>query len=313
MLNDPLSMDGKTVLITGASSGVGLASALLLAERGAFVVMICRNPVRARFMRNEIAKWASGRSPALFLADLSSQGEIHRLADDLYGSISRIDVLINSAGTVFTNRELTVDGVEKTLAVNHIAPFLVTSLLLDLVRAAPAGRILTLASGVHSSSLDFSNLHGERHYDFIGAYRRSKLCNILFTYELARRLAGTAITANCLSPGPTLTRLGDNLTGLQAIFPWVVKRIPFVLGLPEGGGRPIVYAATSPALAGITGRFFLRGRDTRTKPITYNGEVAEKLWNATGALCEGRGGQWDISHPLSRLFSYHNLRGPVIW
>jgi NAD(P)-dependent dehydrogenase (short-subunit alcohol dehydrogenase family) len=294
MLNDPSLMDGKTVLITGASSGVGLATALLLAERGAFVVMICRNPVRARFMCNEIAKCASGRSPVFFLADLSSQPEIHRLANELHASISRIDVLINCAGTVFTNREVTPNGVEKTLAVNHIATFLITRLLLDLVQAAPTGRILTVASGLHSSSLNFSNLQGEQHYNFMDAYRRSKLCNILFTYELARRLAGTAITANCLSPGPTLTRLGDNLTGVSALFPWVAKRIPFALGLPEGGAWPIVYAATSPTLAGVTGRFFQRGRDTRTKPITYNNVVAENLWRATEALCDSREAGQDI-------------------
>jgi len=288
MLNNSSTMDGKTVVITGASGGVGLAATLLLAERGAFVVMICRNPVRARFIRNEIAKVASGRSPVFFLANLSSQAEIRRMADDLHDSISQIDVLLNNAGSVFSHREVTVDGVERTLATNHVAPFLVTRLLLDLVLASPGGRILTVASGVHSGSLDFANLQGERHYGFIDAYRRSKLCNILFTYELSRRLVGTGITANCLSPGPTLTRLGDNLTGLSALLAWVAKRIPFVLGLPEGRGHSVVHAAASPSLEGVTGRFFLRGCDTHTKPITYDEDVAEKLWNATEALCENR-------------------------
>lgn len=172
-------MDGKTVLITGASSGVGLATAIQLAECGADVVMVCRDRVRGEFMRNEVAKYAVGRSPILFLADLSSQAEIHRLANEVRGRLSRIDVLINNAGAIFGSRELTPEGVEKTLAINHVAPSLLTKLLLDLLGAAPAGRIITVPSESHSGSIDFANLQGERHYNFFAAYNRSKLCNIL--------------------------------------------------------------------------------------------------------------------------------------
>ena len=217
-------MSGKTVLITGATSGLGLATALLLAERGAEVVMVGRDRTRSNFMRTEVAKCAAGNAPILFLADLSSQAEIHRLAERLHGCFSRIDVLINNAAAVFAEREVTPDGLEKTFAVNHLAPFALTHLLLDLLRAAPAGRILTASSEFHSGELDFSNLQGQRQYNWLGAYKRSKLCNILFTYELSRRLAGSTITANCFSPGPTLTRLGDNMRGLHAAFPWLLKR-----------------------------------------------------------------------------------------
>jgi NAD(P)-dependent dehydrogenase (short-subunit alcohol dehydrogenase family) len=214
-------MTGKNVVVTGASSGLGLTASMLLAEQGARVAMVCRNPRRAWFMRGEIAKYATGPQPILFLADLSSQTQIRSLATELGGAFDHIDVLINNAGAMFVQRELTEDGMEKTFAVNHLAPFLLTSLVFDLVQAAPAGRIVTVASSSHSSRLDFENLQGERRYNFLAAYNRSKLCNILFTYELARRLRGTRVTANCLSPGPTATRLGDNMAGI----PRLVSRV----------------------------------------------------------------------------------------
>jgi NAD(P)-dependent dehydrogenase (short-subunit alcohol dehydrogenase family) len=216
-------MTGKTVLVTGASSGVGLAASLLLAELGARVIMICRDTVRGRFMRNEVAQYAADSPPVVFYADLSSQSQIRSLAAQIHDAIDRIDVLINNAGAIFARHELTEDGVERTFAVNHLAPFLLTSLLLDLVQAAHTGRILTVASEFHSGTLNFENLQGERHYNFLATYNCSKLCNILFTYELTRRLAGNRITANFLSPGPTATRLGDNMSGFPALVSSVMK------------------------------------------------------------------------------------------
>jgi NAD(P)-dependent dehydrogenase (short-subunit alcohol dehydrogenase family) len=239
-------------------------------------------------MRTEVAKCATGNAPILFLADLSSQAEIHRLAEQLHGCFSRIDILINNAAAVFAEREVTPDGLEKTFAVNHLASFALTHLLLDLLRAAPAGRILTASSEFHSGELDFSNLQGQRQYNWLGAYKRSKLCNILFTYELSRRLAGSTITANCFSPGPTLTRLGDNMRGLPAAVPWLLKRIPSLLAFPEGAARTPVYVASSPDLDGISGRFFRQCRETHTKQITYDNSVAVRLWNMSQALYESR-------------------------
>jgi NAD(P)-dependent dehydrogenase (short-subunit alcohol dehydrogenase family) len=280
-------MSGKTVLITGATSGLGLATALLLAEQGAEVVMVGRDRTRGNFMRAEIAKCAAGSAPILFLADLSSQSEIHRLAEKLHRSFSRIDVLINNAAAMFADREVTPEGLEKTFAINHLAPFILTHLVLGLISAAPAGRILTASSEFHSGTLDFSNLQGERRYNWLGAYKRSKLCNILFTYELARRLAGTTITVNCFSPGPTLTRLGDNLRGLPAVFPWIVKRIPSLLAFPERSAITPVYVASSSDLIGVSGRFFLRCRTTCTKRITYDIDVAARLWSMSEAESSG--------------------------
>jgi len=278
-------MRGKIVLITGANSGVGFATARKLAECGAAVVMVCRNPARGNSARAEIAKVATRPAPTLLLADLSLQASIRALASEVRTQFSRIDVLINNAGAMFAGRELTAEGIEKTFAINHLAPFLLTNLLVDLVHAAPAGRIITVASESHSGTLDFDNLQGERHYNFFGAYSRAKLGNILFTYELARRLEGTGTTANCLSPGPTRTPFGSNMKGLPGLFPRLMKRIPFLFVSPERGAETPVYAACSQEAAGLSGRFFLRLRETRTKPITYNSGVAARLWKVSEDLC----------------------------
>lgn len=278
-----MTMAGKNIIVTGASSGLGLAASLLLTEQGARIGMICRDPKRAWFMRNEVAKYAVDKPPVLFLADLSSQTQVRSLATELRSAFTHIDVLINNAGAMFARRELTEDGLERTLAVNHIAHFLLTNLVLDLVVAAPAGRIVTVSSSFHSGSLDFANLQGERHYNFLTAYRRSKLCNILFSYELARRVARTRITANCVSPGPTATRLGDNMIGLPGLVARVLRNIRFVY--PEGGAQTLVHAASSTQLDAVTGRCFQDFHDRRTKSITYDVDVARCLWHMSEALC----------------------------
>lgn len=278
-------MTDKIVLITGASSGLGVATALLLAERGAEIVMVCRDGIRGNFMRKGVAEYATGRPPAVFFADLSSQVQIDILADQIRRSYARIDVLINNAGAVFTARELTENGIEKTLAINHLAPFLLTGLLLDLLCVAPAGRVVNVASLSHGDSLDFANLQGERSYNSFASYRRSKLCNILFTYELARRLRSTSVTANCLSPGSTLTRIGSDAKGSSVLLWRFLRRIPFASVYPEQGARTHAYVASSPDLDGVSGRFFRRCREERTKPITYDAAIAAKLWEISEGLC----------------------------
>ena len=282
-----MRMDDKTVLITGANSGVGFATASRLAEAGASIVMICRSSERGDVARQKISRVATGKPPALLLCDLSSQDSIHKLADEIHNRYSRIDVLINNAGGIFDHRQLTDDGIEKTFATNHLAPFLLTNLLLDLVKAGAAGRIVTVSSESHSGSLEFDNLQGERRYNFFGAYNRSKLCNILFTYELARRLQGTNATANCLSPGPTATPFGSDMEGFPALFLKAIKKIPFLIRPVEKGAETLIYIASSPELEGTSGRFFLRCHEARSKKITYDIHAASVLWSISERMCDG--------------------------
>jgi NAD(P)-dependent dehydrogenase (short-subunit alcohol dehydrogenase family) len=282
-----MQMDGKVVLITGANSGVGFAAALKLGELGATIVMLCRDADRGQAARRAITKVATGAAPALFLADLSSQAEIRAVADKIGEKFQRIDVLLNNAGAMFARRELTVDGIEKTLAVNHLAPFLLTNLLLPWVQAAPEGRIITVASESHSGSLEFDNLQGELHYNFFGSYNRSKLANVLFAHELARRLKDTRVTSNSVSPGPTRTPFGNDMKGLPSLFPLLIKRIPFLLHSPEKAAETYVYAASAPELANVTGRFFLPNREAKTKRSTYDTRVAARLWEISESLCAG--------------------------
>ena len=277
-------MKGKIVLITGANRGVGYFTASELALLGAEVVMVCRDPLRGSIARDAIAKVASGAPPALLLADLSSQASIRLLAKEVRTKWNRIDVLLNNASAMFARRELTIDGIEKTLATNHLTSFLLTNLLLDLLLNAPQGRVVTVASEDHWAALDFNNLQGGRRYGFFNAYRRSKLANIMITYELARRLRGAKATANCVSPGPTRTGFGDEMRGLPGLFPRFIKRIPFLLVPPEKGARTSIYAASAPELAGISGRFYLRGRERRTRKITYNPDLAARLWTVSEKL-----------------------------
>ena len=278
-------MKEKVVLITGANSGVGFETAKALARLGATLIMVCRNEERATAARREIAAIAAGPKPVLMIADLSLQSAVRSLAEDVRARFPRLDVLVNNAGAIFARREITADGIEKTFAINHLAPFLLTNLLLDLLRLTRGARIVTVASEAYPGKLDFDNLQGERHYNFLGAYGRTKLCNILFSYDLARRLEGTGVTSNCLSPGPVATRFGDNMTGLPGLFPLVMKRIPFLFQSPEKGARTSIQLASSPELAGVSGRFFLRQRERRTKPITYDRSVAAQLWHVSEDMC----------------------------
>jgi NAD(P)-dependent dehydrogenase (short-subunit alcohol dehydrogenase family) len=278
-------MRDKKVLITGASSGTGLAMAIDLAKLGASLLMVSRDLERARAAQSAVAKVATGAPPAVFLADLSSQAEVRRVAAEVRAATPHLDVLINNAGAAFRARQLSVDGIEKTLATNHLAPFLLTTLLLDRMRTATAGRIINVTAGLHSGAIDFDNLQLERDYGTLRAYALSKACNLLFTYELARRLEGTGVTANCYDPGPTDTNFGRTAGGVMA----VLQRAVGVLGIlhsAEVGGRTGVYLASSTAVAGLTGTYFgHKGRRAKSKPVTYDPEVAKRLWSVSEALC----------------------------
>ncbi len=269
-------MQGKICLVTGATTGIGKATALGLARKGAHVVIVGRDEPRTR----EAAAWMarlSGNSQVDFLvADLSSQAEVRRLAAAFNSIYPRLDVLVNNAGAIFTKRELTVDGFEKTWAVNHLAEFLLTRLLLDkLVASAPA-RIVNVSSHSHQSAgLAFDNLQGEKNYSFMRAYGQSKLANVLFTFALARRLAGKGVTANCLHPGVVATGFGANNSGLLKAALRLAR--PFLL-TPEQGAATSIYLAASPEVANVSGQYFAKCQPTASSKLSTDVDLQEKLW-----------------------------------
>lgn len=274
-------MLGKTVVVTGANSGIGFVTARDLARAGARVYMVCRHEGRGEEARAAIAGVATGAPPELLLADLASQSSVRAVADELHRRTPHIDVLVNNAAGIFSRRELTADGIERTFAVNHLGPFLLTNLVLDLVLAARAGRIVNVAAESPLSQLDFDNLQGEKHYNFLGAYFRSKLENGIFTFDLARQLQGTSATVNCMSPGPTRTRFGHDIRGLARVIPLFLK--PLFPG-PEVGARTLTWLASAPEVAGSSGQFYLRKRAMRAKPVMRDAAVADRLWRISSDL-----------------------------
>jgi NAD(P)-dependent dehydrogenase (short-subunit alcohol dehydrogenase family) len=278
---EPVSMHGKTVVITGASSGLGLATAEALAMLGARIVMVCRDRMRADAARRRIEHVAPTAVPVVALGDLEEQAQVRAVATTLRSDLERIDVLINNAGGIFAKRELSVDGIEKTFAVNQLAPFLLTNLVTDLFPVHAGARVVVVTSEIYSKKLDLDNLQSEQRYNFFRAYQSSKLANILFTVELARRLASTGVTVNAVSPGPAKTRFGDNLTGLPALMPKVMKKIPRFRP-PEEAALGIIRLASSPDLAGVTGKFFLKLAEEKLKPVAEDPENAKRLWE----ICE---------------------------
>jgi NAD(P)-dependent dehydrogenase (short-subunit alcohol dehydrogenase family) len=280
-----MSALGKVVVITGANAGIGFATALGLAKQGAHICLVCRDADRGRTAMKAIAAVAS-QAPLLFIADLSSQREVRGLAAALHDRLFQIDVLINNAGAAFATREFTVDGLERTFATNHLAPFLLTHLVLDLVRESPAGRIVNLTAGIPVRRAGFlENLQGEQRYSQFSAYRTSKISNILFTYELARRLHGTRITVNCVHPGPVNTeftrKAGGTLLRLS-------RALRFIMRSPEAGARGPIYLAVDPAVANVTGGYFANCRQRKSPAMTYDHTLAERLWEVSEHLTSMR-------------------------
>jgi len=274
-------MNGKTCVVTGANSGIGKAAATALAGLGATVVLVCRDRGRGEAAASEVAAAATGAKPRLELADLRELDQVRDLAGRL-GRLDAIDVLVNNAGLVVGERQLTPDGFEHTIAVNHLAPFLLTNLLLPALTASAPARVVTVASTAHRGAmLDLDDLMLERRYLPMLAYSNSKLANILFTRELARRLDGTGVTANCLHPGTVRTGFGS--TGATWLRLGLAVSRPF-LRSPRSGARTVVYLAASPDVAGQTGGYYVGGKLRTPSAAARDDARAARLWELSADL-----------------------------
>jgi retinol dehydrogenase-14 len=275
-------MAGRTVLVTGATRGIGRATALGLATRGAHVAITGRDRARTEGAAGEIRTAAGGLVDA-FVADLSSLSEVRRLADEVLQSFSRIDVLVNNAGGYWHTRHVTVDGLDRTFALNHLAPFLLTNLLLDRLKQGPPARVVTVSSGAHADGrIDFDDLQGERSYSGARAYNQSKLANVLFTYELARKLQATSVTANALHPGVVSTSFGsEDPSRVQRLF------VPFMrpfMKTPAQGAATSIYLASAPDLERVTGRYFANSKPKKSSKRSYDEATAARLWQVSADL-----------------------------
>jgi NAD(P)-dependent dehydrogenase (short-subunit alcohol dehydrogenase family) len=269
-------IQGKVVVITGATSGIGRIAAEKLAGEGARIVMVARDHARAEETLARLRELGPGAAHRVHYADLSLIAEVKKVGAEIAAAEPRIDVLVNNAGSMFGRRLLTAEGPERTFALNHMSYFVLTQCLRQgLVATAPA-RIVNTASNAHlRATLDFSDLQTKNGYVPTLAYSRSKLCNILFTRELGRRLAGTGVTANCLHPGFVATNFGQRNAGL---FGWGMRLAMLFAARPEPGADTIVHLATSPAIANISGRYFYNSREIVPSPAAQDDAVAARLW-----------------------------------
>jgi len=268
-------MQGKTVIITGATSGIGEVAAIRLAEQGARIVFTARDKARADDTMAALKKANPAADHAVHMADLSRLSEMKRVGAELARE-PQIDVLINNAGALFNKRQETVDGLEMTFALNHMAYFVITNLLMGQLK--PGARIVTVASNAHRGArLDFDDLQSRRGYTGFPVYSRSKLCNILFNRELARHLSGSGVTANALHPGFVATRFGNDSGGIVRTVLKIAKPIGAIS--PEEGAQTIIFLASAPQVAGLSGQYFYECKPATPTAEARNDEDAKRLWD----------------------------------
>lgn len=269
-------MQGKIVLITGANQGIGKASALLLGKMGANLVLVCRNADKARAAIEDLER-DGVKGSELLLGDIGSQADVRRLAAEFTAKHDRLDVLLNNAGILVPSRRTTADGIEETFGVNHLGPFLLTSLLLDILKRTPSSRIVNVSSEAHRGArIRWDDIeYRTTPYRAFSVYGQSKLCNILFTRELARRLAGTDVTANCLHPGVIGSGFGQTYGGVWSLLTKIAH--PFLLS-PEKGARTQVWLASSPDVQGVSGKYFDKCKERRPSEAAEDDAAARKLW-----------------------------------
>jgi NAD(P)-dependent dehydrogenase (short-subunit alcohol dehydrogenase family) len=282
MINSANQMQGKVCVVTGATSGIGLVSAQALARQGATLIVVARNAERGAATVSRIRQETGNSAVELMVADLSVQVQVRQLAGEIQQRCARLDVLVNNAGALFARRQLSQDGLEMTFALNHLAYFLLTNLLLDHLKAADSARVVNVSSDAHRhAELDFSDLQGQHRYTGWRAYARSKLANILFTYELARRLEGTDIATNALHPGFVATNFGRNNRSITAA---LFRILQLAAISPEEGAQTIIYLASSPAVRGVKGQYFVKQQAVRSSQLSYDRSAAERLWQVSAEL-----------------------------
>jgi len=278
-------MSGKTCLVTGATSGIGKATALQLAELGATVIIVARDAARGEAACEEIRRRVPLARVETMTADLSSLAQVRLLAEQVLARHERLDVLVNNAGIISMRRELTAEGFEKTFATNHLGPFLLTNLLRGLLERSAPARVVTVASDAHQQvrTIEWDDLPRGAQAGDGNAYPASKLLNVLFTAELARLLAGTGVTANCLHPGVVRTSIGREVTGVLRAGVWLMLR--FRAG-PEEGAETSVYLASSPEVAEVTGRYFVKCKQAEPSALARDTQAAARLWALSEELSQ---------------------------
>ena len=281
------AMTTKTVLVTGATQGIGKATAIGLARMGARVAIVGRDRARSQQAGRDIeaAGASKGAGVDIFVADLASQAQVRRLADQVMSRLPRLDVLINNVGGYWGTRHVTEDGLEHTFALNYLAPYLLTRLLLDRMRDTGAARVVTVASNAEGQGrIDFADLQGDRSYSGARAYSQSKLANVMFTYELARRVRRSSVTANAVHPGVVSTGFGSEDPGhLQR---WLIPLIRPLMKEPTQGAVTSIHVATSPDLDGVTGRYFANSSPKRTSRASYDLATTARLWQVSADLVD---------------------------
>lgn len=282
MQSSNTSMRGKTCMITGATAGIGEVTAQSLAQMDANVILVGRSQQKCIDTVTRIKEKTGNSSVEYLLADLSSQAQIRTLAEEFHNQHNRLDVLVNNAGGAFVRRQESVDGIEMTFALNHLNYFLLTYLLLDTLKASSPARIVNVSSNSHyGASINFADLEGKRKYWWNTAYGQSKLANVMFTYELARRLEGASVTTNALHPGFVATDIGRNNGALVQLFLWIAHHKAIT---PEEGARTTITLASSPGVSEDTGKYFVKGKQVESDPASYDLETARRLWEVSAEM-----------------------------
>lgn len=274
-------MPNKTIVVTGGTSGIGEVAAVELARQGARIAVVARDPARAGMTLSKLRQANPSASHTAHIADLSKLSEMRRVAREIAAAVPEIDVLVNNAGALFNTRQVTEDGLEKTFAVNHMAYFVLTNMLLPNLK--PGARIVSTASDAHrGAKLDFDDLQSAKKYSGFAVYGRSKLCNILFNRELARRIDGSRVTANCLHPGFVATRFGDESGGIVSVAVKIAKPIGAIS--PQEGAKTIVYLASSLEVEGKSGGYYYKNALAVPTKEAQSDEDAKRLWDVSASL-----------------------------